>query len=105
MLCLVVSPPTGNPHPQWLKHNVVHVPRKDHPLSNLVDIHTYFSLILMCMLATICFNEASQATVRRARDMLNLSREHSKNPGHRFMRRENAASTWGFGSKMCSRMQ
>ena len=26
-------------------------------------------------------------------------------PGHRFMRRENAASTWGFGSKMCSRMQ
>ena len=48
----------------------------------------------MCLLATICFNEASQTTVRRARDMLNLSREHSKNPGHRFMRRENAASTW-----------
>ena len=32
-------------------------------------------------------------------------REHSKNPGHRFMRRENAASTWEFGSKMCSRMK
>ena len=42
----------------------------------------------MCMLAAVCFDEASQATLRRARDMLSLSREHSKNPGHRFMRRE-----------------
>ena len=57
--------------------NVVHVRRIDHPLPNLDDIHTYLSPILMCMLATICFHEASQATVHRARDTVILSCEHS----------------------------
>ena len=26
-------------------------------------------------------------------------------PGHRFMRRQEAASTWGFGAKMCFKTQ